>query len=292
MVVVLLLLHTAWDSEPAAVQARSWVVIARLCPTWIGQSVATFCSWPCLSLLAHISVPSLRAQRGAHKLRWSCVYGYHWQNFLMLSSSHLRNSARCFSRQGMSQPRLLQPQSKQVFRQRDTEAPLGRRKPHLNGKRLVVLNQKSRCILPGMIHQLILLMKSCWLCSRMLHDSLTLVKGEQLWPSQTSPLLVQGIRWCRRPLHTSMSHMGTFNIVLRRTARMSIYHRRVHLHTQRSAPSSESVERPNAPLSILTRAPYQTSPFVSADLWLRARETTCQPVLFCIVLAGFRLHTL
>ena len=60
----------------------------------------------------------------------------------------------------------------------------------------------------------------------------------------------------------------------------------------RSAPSSESVERPNVPLSILTRAPYQTSSFVSADLWLRARETTCQPVLFCIVLAGFRLHTL
>ena len=89
-------------------------------------------------------------------------------------------------------------------------------------------------------------------------------------------------------LHTSMSHMGTFNIVLRRTARMSIYHRRVHLHTQRSAPSSESVERPNVPLSILTGAPCQTSSSVSADLWLRASETTCQPVLFCIVLVGFR----
>ena len=35
-----------------------------------------------------------------------------------------QNSARCFSRQGTSQPRLLQRQSKQVFRQRDTEAPL------------------------------------------------------------------------------------------------------------------------------------------------------------------------
>ena len=69
---------------------------------------------------------------------------------------------------------------------------------------------------------------------------------------------------------------------------MSIYHRRVHLHTQRSAPSSESVERPNVPLSILTGAPCQTSSSVSADLWLRASETTCQPVLFCIVLVGFR----
>ena len=74
--------------------------------------------------------------------------------------------------------------------------------------------------------------------------------------------------------------------------RMSIYHRRVHLHTHRSALSSEPVERPNAPLPMLTRAPCQMSPFVSADLWLRARETACQPALFCIVPAGFRLQTL
>ena len=94
----------------------------------------------------------------------------------MLSSSRLRNSTRCFSKQGLSQPRLLQPRSKQVFRQWDTEAPLRRRKPRLNGKRLVVLTQKSRRILLGMIHQLILPMKSCLLCSRMLHDSRILVK--------------------------------------------------------------------------------------------------------------------
>ena len=74
----------------------------------------------------------------------------------------------------------------------------GHRSPPLkeeaSPKRLVVLNQKGRRILPGMIHQLILPMKSCWLRSRMLHDSLTLVKEEQLWPPQTSPLLAQGIR--------------------------------------------------------------------------------------------------
>ena len=93
-------------------------------------------------------------------------------------------------------------------------------------------------------------------------------------------------------LHSSASHTGIFNIVLRRTERMSIYHRRVLLHTQRSALSSEPVERPNAPLPMLTRAPYQMSLFVSADLWLRARETACQPAFFCIIPAGFRLHTL
>ena len=115
--------------------------------------------------------------------------------------------------------------------------------------------------------------------------------GHEPAPTPAAPVKA-GLQLAVDSLHTSISHMGIFNIVLRRTERMSIYHRRVHLHTQRSAPSSESVERPNAPLSILTRAPYQTSPFVSADLWLRARETTCQPALFCIVLAGFRLHTL
>ena len=61
----------------------------------------------------------------------------------MLSSFHLRNSTRCFSKQGLSQPRLLQPRSKQVFRQWDTEAPLRRKRPRLNGKRLVVLRQDT-----------------------------------------------------------------------------------------------------------------------------------------------------
>ena len=174
----------------------------------------------------------------------------------MLSSFHLRNSTRCFRKQGLSQPRLQQPRSKQVFRQRDTEAPLRRKRPRLNGKRLVVHIQKSRCILLDMTHQLILPMKSCWLCSRMLHGSRTLAKGEPPWLVQTPPLLVQGTRICRRPrnqppaglpdrqlavisLHTSMSHMGIFNIGSRRTARTSTYHRHVHLHTQRSARSSE-----------------------------------------------------
>ena len=174
----------------------------------------------------------------------------------MLSSFHLRNSTRCFRKQGLSQPRLQQPRSKQVFRQRDTEAPLRRKRPRLNGKRLVVHIQKSRCILLDMTHQLILPMKSCWLCSRMLHGSRTLAKGEPPWLAQTPPLLVQGTRICRRPrnqppaglpdrqlavisLHTSMSHMGIFNIGSRRTARTSTYHRHVHLHTQRSARSSE-----------------------------------------------------
>ena len=50
----------------------------------------------------------------------------------MLSSFHLRNSTRCFSKQGLSQPRLLQPRSKQAFRQWDTEAPLRRKRPRLN----------------------------------------------------------------------------------------------------------------------------------------------------------------
>ena len=74
------------------------------------------------------------------------------------------------------------------------------------------------------------------------------------------------------------------DIVLRRTERVSIYHRRVPLHTQRSALSSEPIERPIAPLPMLTRAPYQMSLFVSADLWLRVIETDCQP--------GLRLRTL
>ena len=99
----------------------------------------------------------------------------------MLSSSRLRNSTRCFSKQGRGLPQLLQPRSRQVFRQWNTEAPLRRRKPRLNGKRLVVLTQKSRRILLGMIHQLILPMKSCLLCSRMLRDSRILVKEGPPW---------------------------------------------------------------------------------------------------------------
>ena len=52
------------------------------------------------------------------------------------------------------------------------------------------------------------------------------------------------------------------DIVLRRTERVSIYHRRVPLHTQRSALSSKPIERPTAPLPMLTRAPYQMSSLV------------------------------
>ena len=88
---------------------------------------------------------------------------------------------------------------------------------------------------------------------------------------------------------TRISH-GHFNIVLRRTERLSIYHRRVPLHTQRSALSSKPIERPIAPLPMLTRAPYQMSfYFVFADLWLRAIETDCPPAILCIVTAGFAL---
>ena len=87
-----------------------------------------------------------------------------------------------------------EPKGTKRFRQRDTEVPLRMRKPRLNGKRLVVLTQKSRRILLGMIHQLILPMKSCLLCSRMLHDSRILVKEGPPWLSQTSPLLGQGTR--------------------------------------------------------------------------------------------------
>ena len=39
-----------------------------------------------------------------------------------------------FQQTGPEPARLLQPRSKQVFRQWDTEAPLRRRKPRLNGK--------------------------------------------------------------------------------------------------------------------------------------------------------------
>ena len=91
-------------------------------------------------------------------------------------------------------------------------------------------------------------------------------------------------------LHSSAYHTGIFNIVLRRTERLSIYHRRVPLHTQRSALSSKPIERPIAPLPMLTRAPYQMSfYFVFADLWLRAIETDCPPAFLCIVTAGFAL---
>ena len=78
-------------------------------------------------------------------------------------------------------------------------------------------------------------------------------------------------------LRSSAYHTGIFNIVLQRTERLSIYHRRVPLRTQRSALSSKPIERPIAPLPMMTRAPYQMSLFVFADLWLRAIETDCPP---------------
>ena len=56
--------------------------------------------------------------------------------------------------------------------------------------------------------------------------------------------------------HSSASHMGMFTIVLRKTARKSIYHRRVHLHTQRSALSSEPEKRLNAPLPHSSMGPH------------------------------------
>ena len=153
-------------------------------------------------------------------------------------------------------------------------------------------------------------MKSCWRYSRMPHDSLTRLRGEQPWPPQTYPLPAQGVWRCRQlrnrqmaglpdgrlavdSLHSSAFHTGIFNIVLRRTERLSIYHRRVPLHTQRSALSSKLMERPIAPLPMLTRAPYQMSLFVFADLWLRAIESDCPPAFLGIVTAGFALtHTI
>ena len=149
-------------------------------------------------------------------------------------------------------------------------------------------------------------MKSCWQYSRMPHGSLTRLRGEQPWLPQTYPLPALGAWRCRQPwnrwtaglpdrqlavdsLHNSAPHTGISNIVLRRTERVSIYYRRVPLHTQRSALSNEPIERPTAPLPILTRAPYQMSLFVSADLWLRVIETDCQPAFFSIVTARFAL---
>ena len=73
-------------------------------------------------------------------------------------------------------------------------SPPLKRKPHLNGKLLVVPSQRGLGILPSMTHQLILPMKSCWRYSRMLHEFLPLMKGEQLWLPQTSPLLALGVR--------------------------------------------------------------------------------------------------
>ena len=48
--------------------------------------------------------------------------------------------------------------------------------------------------------------------------------------------------------HSSALHKEMFITVLRKTARKSIYHRRVHLRTQRSALSSEPETRLIAPL--------------------------------------------
>ena len=97
-VVLFHLLNIEGDPEPAVVQARSSVVITRLCLACLGQPAAAFAPWPSPSLLALISALSPMALTGARKLKWSCAYDYHLLNFLMLSSYHWQTSARCFSR--------------------------------------------------------------------------------------------------------------------------------------------------------------------------------------------------
>ena len=56
--------------------------------------------------------------------------------------------------------------------------------------------------------------------------------------------------------HSSAIHKEMFTTVLRKTVRKSIYHRRVHLRTQRSALSSEPEKRLIAPLPHSSMGPH------------------------------------
>ena len=128
-------------------------------------------------------------------------------------------------------------------------------------------------ILPRRFHLLIPPTKSCWRYSRKLHNSLTLRSEGALLLLQIPHLLTLGGRRGRQPWHrpmtglpdrpqavgsrhSSASHKGMFTIVLRTTARKNIYHRRVHLRTQRSALSSEPEKRLNAPLPHSSMGPH------------------------------------
>ena len=75
------------------------------------------------------------------------------------------------------------------------------------------------------------------------------------------------------PRHSSASHKGLFTIVLRKTARKSIYHRRVHLHTQRSALSSEPEKRLNTPLPHSSMGPHSERNSLTALLSYHTSRT-------------------
>ena len=131
--------------------------------------------------------------------------------------------------------------------------PQGRARP--SGKQLVAYNPRSLLILPRRLHLLIPPTKSCLRYSRKPRNSLTQRSEGALLLLQIPHLTLGGWRgrqpW-RRPMigfpdrpqaadsrHSSALHKEMFITVLRKTARKSIYPRRVHLRTQRSALSSE-----------------------------------------------------
>ena len=80
------------------------------------------------------------------------------------------------------------------------------------------------------------------------------------WGTARPPTLAPANDWPPRQATSSrlpvQQCMGMFTVVLRKTARKSIYHRRVHLHTQRSALSSEPEKRLNAPLPHSSMGPH------------------------------------
>ena len=183
----------------------------------------------------------------------------------MLSSLHLQNSTPYFHRAGASLIRLLSPQSKPVCWQRSAVVPLQRRRLRPSGKQLVAYNPRSLLNFPRRFLLLILPTKSCLRYSRKPCNSLTQRSERALLLLRIPHLLTLG-GWRsrqprRRPMtglpdrpqavgsrHSSALHKEMFIIELRKTARKSIYHRRVHSRTQRSALSSDPETRLIAPL--------------------------------------------
>ena len=120
-------------------------------------------------------------------------------------------------------------------------------------------------------------MKSCWRYSRMPRDSPDTAEGgaamaaTDLPPVSPGGMVMQPTAepangWPPQqaassgpPAQQCISHGHIQHRVCGGWKRLSIYHRRVPLHTQRNALSSKPIERPIDPLLILTRAPYQMS---------------------------------